>query len=24
VTRVDVAWENYTGEFKTFSIRYGR
>jgi acylphosphatase len=24
VSRVDVVWENYTGEFKTFSIRYGR
>jgi acylphosphatase len=23
VTRVNVAWEGYTGEFKTFSIRYG-
>ena len=24
VAKVDVAWENYTGEFKTFNIRYGR
>ena len=24
VARTDVVWENYTGEFKTFSIRYGR
>jgi acylphosphatase len=23
VTRVVVIWEDYTGEFKTFSIRYG-
>jgi acylphosphatase len=23
VTRVDVTWGNYSGEFKTFSIRYG-
>jgi acylphosphatase len=23
VTRANVAWEGYTGEFKTFSIRYG-
>jgi len=23
VTRVDVSWENYTGEFKGFRIRYG-
>ena len=23
VTRVNLAWEVYTGEFKTFSIRYG-
>jgi len=23
VTRVEVTWENYTGEFKSFSIRYG-
>jgi len=23
VTRVEVAWEKYTGEFKSFSIRYG-
>jgi len=23
VTRVDVTWGNYTGEFKSFSIRYG-
>jgi len=22
VTRVEVTWENYTGEFKSFSIRY--
>jgi acylphosphatase len=24
VTKVDVTWEDYTGEFKSFSIRYGR
>jgi acylphosphatase len=24
VMKVDVAWENYSGEFKSFSIRYGR
>ncbi len=24
VTKVDVTWENPTGEFKSFSIRYGR
>jgi len=23
VTRVDVSWEDYTGEFKGFRIRYG-
>jgi len=23
VTKVDVRWENYTGEFKDFRIRYG-
>jgi len=23
VTRVDVSWENYSGEFKGFRIRYG-
>jgi acylphosphatase len=23
VTSVDVRWENYTGEFKDFEIRYG-
>jgi len=23
VTKVDVHWENYTGEFKDFRIRYG-
>ena len=23
VTGVDVVWEGYTGEFKTFRIRYG-
>jgi len=23
VTRVDVAWEHYTGEFRSFQIRYG-
>jgi acylphosphatase len=23
VTSVDVMWENYTGEFKDFEIRYG-
>jgi len=23
VTRVEVKWENYTGEFKSFSVRYG-
>jgi acylphosphatase len=23
VTKVDVSWETYTGEFKTFKIRYG-
>lgn len=22
VTRVDVKWENYTGEFKDFQVRY--
>jgi acylphosphatase len=24
VTKIDVAWEDYTGEFRSFSIRYGR
>jgi acylphosphatase len=24
VAKVDVVWKTYTGEFKTFSIRYGR
>lgn len=23
VTRVEVTWSDYTGEFKSFSIRYG-
>jgi len=23
VTRVEVKWENYTGEFRSFNIRYG-
>jgi acylphosphatase len=23
VTKVDIHWENYTGEFKDFRIRYG-
>jgi len=23
VTRVEVTWENYTGEFKSFNIGYG-
>jgi len=23
VTRVEVTWENYTGEFRSFNIRYG-
>ena len=23
VTRVEVVWENYTGEFRDFRIRYG-
>jgi len=23
VTKVEVAWENYTGEFRDFRIRYG-
>jgi len=23
VTKVEVAWENYTGEFRGFRIRYG-
>jgi len=23
VTNVEVTWEDYTGEFKSFSIRYG-
>jgi len=23
VTRVEVTWRDYTGEFKSFSIRYG-
>jgi acylphosphatase len=23
VAKVDVTWENYTGEFESFEIRYG-
>jgi len=23
ITKVDVVWENYTGEFPSFKIRYG-
>jgi len=24
VTKIEVAWENFTGEFRDFTIRYGR